>query len=97
MQEAWWGVASKAVGGTLQPADWRTLQHGVEAIRCTGLHGLDINLTMKLGKTFGSLSLERAVASEGDQGVGEIVTMLEERAGIYYRASLVSIERNEKG
>ena len=30
-------------------------------------------------------------------GVGEIVIMLEERAGIYCRASLVSLERNEKG
>eukprot|EP00092_Neocalanus_flemingeri_P036782 GFUD01040043.1.p1 GENE.GFUD01040043.1~~GFUD01040043.1.p1 ORF type:complete len:2751 (-),score=928.30 GFUD01040043.1:212-8194(-) len=97
VQEAWWSVASKAVSGSLQPADRRTLQHGVEAIRCTGLHGLDINLTMKLGKTFESLSLESAVASEEDQGAGEIVSLLEERAGIYYRASLVSVERMEKG
>ena len=38
-----------------------------------------------------------AVVSEGVLGVGEIVIMLEERAGIYCRASLVSLERNEKG
>merc|ERR1712179_523290 len=81
----------------LAPVVTSTVQDGVDAIRCTGLHGLDINLTMKLGKTFESLSLESAVASEDDQGAGEIVSMLEERAAIYYKASLVSIERNEKG
>ena len=97
VQEAWWAVASKALGGTLQPSDRRTLQHGVDAIRCTGLHGLDINLTMKLGKTFKSLSLKSAEASENDQEAGAIVNLLEERAAIYYKASLVSIERNEKG
>ena len=97
VQEAWWAVASKAMTETLQTADRRTLQHGVEAIRCMGLHGLDINLTMKLGKTFESQSLDSAVICDGDLGAGEIVTILEERAGIYYRASLVSIERNEKG
>ena len=64
---------------------------------CTGLHVLVINLPMKLGKTFESLSLERVVVSEGVLGVGEIVTMLEERAGIYNRASLISLDRNEKG
>ena len=63
---------------------------------CTGLHVLVINLPMKLGKTFESLSLERVVVSEGVLGVGEIVTMLEERAGIYNRASLISLDRNEK-
>ena len=64
---------------------------------CTGLHVLVINLPMKLGKTFESLSLESVVVSEGVLGVGEIVTMLEERAGIYNRASLISLDRNEKG
>ena len=97
VQEAWLSVASKAMAGTMQFSGRRTLQHGVEAIRCSGLHGLDINLTMKLGKTFESLSLESAVASEEDQGAGDIVTILEERAEIYYRATLASIERNEKG
>ena len=97
VQEAWWALATKAMGGTLQPAERRTLQHGVEAIRCMGLHGMDINLTMKLGKTFESLSLLSGVASEGDKGAREKVKMLEERANIYYRASMVSIERNEKG
>ena len=97
VQDAWWAVANKAMTETLQTADRRTLQHGVEAIQCIGLHGLDIILTMKLGKTFESLSLDSAVNSEGDLGAGKIVNMLEERAGIYYMASLVSIERIDKG
>ena len=52
------------------------------------MHGLDINLTMKLAKTFESISLESAKT----QGGGEMVRMLE-RAGIYFNTSLVSIER----
>ena len=93
MQEAWWNVASK-VGTLQQPSDKKTLQHGVEAIRCTGQNGLDIDLSMKLGKTFQSLSLK---AGSKDQGEVEMVNMLEERACIYYRASLVSIEMNKDG
>ena len=82
---------------TLQLAERRTLQHGVEAIRCRGLHGLDISVTMKLGNTFKRKSLDSAVVTDWDLGTGKIVTMLEERAGIYNRASLISLDRNEKG
>ena len=90
VQEAWWAVACAAFSGSLQPQDRRVLQHGVEAIRCTGLHGLDINLTMKLGKTFERLSL-------GEDTRPEAVEGLERRAALYYRAALVSMEQQERG
>ena len=90
VQEAWWTVACGAVAGHLQPGERRTLQHGVEALRCTGLHGLDINLTMKLGKTFEALSLAKDLAPQR-------VEALESRAALYYRASLLSLEQQERG
>ena len=97
VQETWWNVATKVLAGTLKPADRRTLQHGVEALRCTGLHGLDVNLTMKLGKTFERMSLESGSVTDGDTAAGALVTSLDERAGLYYQASLINIERIERG
>ena len=47
---------------------------------------MDINLTMKLGKTFESLALE----CEGDE-------QLDERAGVYYKASLTIVAQIERG
>ena len=97
VQEDWWSVACKALAGTLQPADRRTLQHGVDSLRCSGLHGLDINLTMKLAKTFQSLGLESEEVTDGDQSAGAIVKELNTRAGLYYSASLAGLERLERG
>ena len=97
VQETWWSVAARVLDDTLRPSDRRTLQHGVEALRCTGLHGLDVNLTMKLGKTFERLSLESGSVTDGDQAAAAIVTSLEARASLYYTASLASIERIERG
>ena len=97
VQETWWMVATRVLDGTLKPSDRRTLQHGVEALRCTGLHGLDVNLTMKLAKTFEKLSLESASVTDGDESAAVIVSSLEARASLYYKASLASIERIERG
>ena len=83
-------VACKALSHSLQPVDRRTLQHGVEALRCTGLHGLDVNLTMKLAKTFEMLSLDKDTLTNQ-------VDEVEARAALYYRASLVSLELAEQG
>ena len=90
VQESWWEVACKALSHSLQPVDRRTLQHGVEALRCTGLHGLDVNLTMKLAKTFEMLSLDKDTLSNQ-------VDEVEARAALYYRASLSSIDLIEQG
>ena len=87
----------RAMAGTIKPADRRTLQHGVEALRCSGLHGLDVNLTMKLAKTFETMSLESDAVIDGDMVAAAIVTSLDERAGLYYVASLAAIERIERG
>ena len=83
-------MACKALSHSLQPVDRRTLQHGVEALRCTGLHGLDVNLTMKLAKTFEMLSLDKDTLTNQ-------VDEVEARAALYYRASLVSLELAEQG
>ena len=88
---------AEALAGTLQPSDRRTLQHGVDSLRCSGLHGLDINLTMKLAKTFQSLGLESEEVTDGDQSAGAIVKELNTRAGLYYSASLAGLERLERG
>ena len=88
---------AEALAGTLQPSDRRTLQHGVDSLRCSGLHGLDINLTMKLAKTFQSLGLESEEVTDGDQAAGAIVKELNTRAGLYYSASLAGLERLERG
>ena len=83
-------MACKALSHSLQPVDRRTLQHGVEALRCTGLHGLDVNLTMKLAKTFEMLSLDKDTLTNQ-------VDEVESRAALYYRASLVSLDLAEQG
>ena len=36
VQEQWWSTVTRVLTNTLKPADRRTLQHGVEALRCTG-------------------------------------------------------------
>ena len=97
VQEDWWSVACKALAGTLQPADRRTLQHGVDSLRCSGLHGLDINLTMKLAKTFQRLGLESEAVTDGDSAAGSVVKELNRRAALYYSASLAGLERLERG
>ena len=97
VQEDWWSVACRALAGTIQPADRRTLQHGVDSLRCSGLHGLDINLTMKLAKTFQHLGLESEAVTDGDAVAGDVVKELNTRAGLYYSASLAGLERLERG
>ena len=62
----------------------------MEALRCTGLHGLDVNLTMKLAKTFEMLSLDKDTLTNQ-------VDEMESRAALYYRASLVSLDLAEQG
>ena len=96
-QEDWWSVACKALDSSLQPADRRILQHGVDSLRCSGLHGLDINLTMKLAKTFQSLGLENEEIADGDTVAGQVVVELNTRAALYYGASLAGMERLERG
>ena len=58
------------------------LQHGRDIIRCSGAHGLQPSLTMKLADTF-MIGGER-------EGVRA-------RAELYYRASLDSIAVLERG
>ena len=96
-QEDWWTVACKALDGSLQPADRRILQHGVDSLRCSGLHGLDINLSMKLAKTFQKLGLENEAVTDGDLVAGEVVEQLNARAALYYGASLAGMEKLERG
>ena len=58
------GWEGERVGASCYKHCWRLggmllarLWWNMEAIRCTGLHGLDINLTMMLGKTFESTAV----------------------------------------
>ena len=58
------GGEGERVGASCYKHCWRLggmllarLWWNMEAIRCTGLHGLDINLTMMLGKTFESTAV----------------------------------------
>ena len=97
VQEDWWATVGKALAGSLQPADRRVLQHGVDSLRCSGLHGLDINLSMKLAKTFQKLGLENETVTDGDTVAGEVVEQLNARAALYYGASLAGMERLERG
>ena len=55
-QRSWWRVAGRALteGTVLTGQDEITLQHGRDVVRCEGLHGLDVSLTMKLANTFSS-------------------------------------------
>ena len=52
---------------------------------------------MKLAKTFESLSLESAEAGEGDSEAGQAAEELKDRAGLYYRASLLGLSKVERG
>ena len=52
---------------------------------------------MKLAKTFESLSLESAEAGEGDSEAGQAAEDLKDRAGLYYRASLLGLSKVERG
>ena len=52
---------------------------------------------MKLGKTFERMSLESGSETDGDSNAASIVTSLEDRAGLYYQASLTTIDRLERG
>ena len=60
-------------------------------------HGLDINLTMKLAKTFQSLGLESEAESDGDLAAEAVARELISRAGLYYSASLAGLDRIERG
>ena len=88
LQNEWWSMARRAMSGELQTADSPILQQGVETIRCSGLHGLEINLTMKLAETFASTS---SVAS-CSPGVSALFI---DRAILYHKATITNIKRIE--
>ena len=69
------------------------LQHGTEAVRCQGVHGLDLNLLMKLAKTFECHALEAKATADGDEDVARSMKVLEERAATYYKAALAAMDK----
>merc|ERR1712218_325965 len=82
----WEAEREEAAVPPLPPSLAPVVTSSVEALRCSGLHGLDVNLTLKLGKTFESLSLESGAVTDGDTAAAAIVTSLEARASLYYSA-----------
>ena len=59
-------------------------------VRCKGLHGLDVQLTLKLGKTFECHALEAAATADQDEHVNNMVAVLESRAATYYKERVQS-------
>jgi len=53
--------------------------------RCKGLHGLDVQLTLKLGKTYECHALEAAATADQDAHANSMVPILESRAATYYK------------
>ncbi|XP_023348327.1 RANBP2-like and GRIP domain-containing protein 5/6 isoform X4 [Eurytemora carolleeae] len=96
-QDGWWKHVLSSGRGNLAPQDKRSLQYGLDAIRCKGLHGLDVQLTLKLGKTYECHALEAAATADQDAHANSMVPILESRAATYYKAALASIEKIEAG
>jgi hypothetical protein len=56
-------------------------------VRCLSLHGLDVPLLLKLGKTYECLGLEAAACADGDTHASAFAGLMEERAATYYKVS----------
>ena len=54
-------------------------------VRCLGLHGLDVPLLLKLGKTYECLALEAAASADADTHAASFAGLLEARAATYYK------------
>ena len=90
MQEAWWRTAVKLENGEeVSPAEQFSYQCGLGIIRCSRTQGLDINLTMMLGRTYANL----ASAQEEESVVKKLFI---DRAALYYKASLEIVESFQK-
>ena len=87
-QDDWWRFAGQMATGTLNPQDKRTLQFGLDAVRCKGLHGLDAQLLMKLGKTYECHALEAAATADSDEHAHKMVATLETRAALYFKVMI---------
>ncbi len=57
------------------------------SVRCLSLHGLDVPLLLKLGKTYECLGLEAAACADGDTHASAFAGLMEERAATYYKVS----------
>ena len=58
---------------------------------------MDVQLTLKLGKTYECHALEASATADTDEHANKMVAVLEAQAGTYYRAALNSIEKLESG
>ena len=81
-QRRWWRLAARAEQLQLTSQDQIILQHGRDILRCSGVHGLQPSLTMKLAATFLTGGEKKEVTA---------------RAELYYRASLHTIAVLERG
>ena len=81
-QRRWWRLAASAERLQLTSQDQIILQHGRDIIQCSGAHGLQPGLTMKLAATFLTGGERKEVRA---------------RAELYYRASLDTIAVLERG
>ena len=81
-QRRWWRLAARAERFQVTSQEEIILQHGRDIIRCSGAHGLQPSLTMKLAATFLTGGERQEVRA---------------RAELYYRASLDTIAVLERG
>jgi len=96
-QDNWWQLVLSSGKGTLALPEKRTMQYGLDAIRAKGLHGLDVQLCLKLGKTYECHALEAVATADQDEHAAGLVTVLEARAATYYKAALAAIEKLQAG
>ena len=87
-QDTWWSLAIQALGGVEIGAASYILKSGLDQIRCTpGSNELDIRLTIMLADTF---------AREA-RNSSAVVASKQDRAAMYYKSSLATIESIENG
>jgi hypothetical protein len=67
------------------------------SVRCLSLHGLDVPLLLKLGKTYECLGLEAAACAEGDTHASAFAGLMEERAATYYKVSGLAAKLVQEG
>ena len=58
------------------------------SFRCKGLHGLDAQLLLKLGKTYECHALEASATADADEHAHKMVAVLEARAALYFKVIL---------
>ena len=57
--------------------------------RCKGLHGLDAQLLLKLGKTYECHALESAATADTDEHAHKMVAVLEARSALYFKVGII--------